>query len=99
MAANELELRKREATARAEFHRGVATPDDEVGGTLFESHHLAERDPSYWKKHLSTGTPEPGRVLDLLVLKSHWGGNDELDTFDFTLPGQITDYVLSVTFD
>ncbi len=96
---SEVEIRKREAAARAEFHRAVGTPDDEFGATLFVSHHLAELDPSYWTKHLSTETPEPRRVLDLLVLKSHWGGADELDTFDFTLPGQITDYVLSVIFD
>ena len=35
----------------------------------------------------------------MLVLKSHWGGDDELDVFDFTLPEEITDYVLSVAFD
>ena len=99
MAASELELRKCEAAARAEFHRAVGTPDDEFGATLFVSHHLEELDPSYWKKHLSTETPDQRRVLDLLVLKSHWSGDDELGTFDFTLPGEISDYVLSVTFD
>lgn len=99
MAASEVEIRRREAAARAEFHRAVGTADDEFGATLFVSHHLDELDPSYWKKHVSTETPDQRRVLDLLVLKSHWGGDDELDTFDFTLPGEITDYVLSVTFD
>jgi hypothetical protein len=99
MAASEIEIRRREAAARAEFHRAVGTPDDEFGATLFVSHHLDELDSSYWKKHLSTETPDPRRILDLLVLKSHWGGNDELDAFDFTLPEEITDYVLSVSFD
>jgi hypothetical protein len=65
----------------------------------FVSHHLDELDPSYWKKYLSTETPDQRRVLDLLALKSHWGGDDELNAFDFTLPGEITDYVLSVAFD
>jgi hypothetical protein len=99
MASSEVEIRRREAAARAEFHRAVGTADDEFGATLFVSHHLDELDPSYWKKHLSTETPDPRRVLDLLVLKSHWGGDDELDAFDFTLPEEITDYVLSVAFD
>jgi hypothetical protein len=99
MAASEVEIRRREAAARAEFHRAVCTADDEFGATLFVSHHLDELDASYWNKHLSTETPDPRRVLDLLVLKSHWGGDDELETFDFTLPGEVTDYVLSVTFD
>lgn len=38
-------------------------------------------------------------MLDLLGLRSHWGGEDEIDIFDFTLPDQVTDYVLSVRFD
>jgi hypothetical protein len=99
MTASEVETRRREAAARAKFHSAFGTADDEFGATLFVSHHLEELDPIYWKKHLSTATPNPRRVLDILVLKSHWGGDDELDTFDFTLPGDITDYVLSVTFD
>jgi hypothetical protein len=99
MAASDVEIRRREAAARAQFHTAFGTAEDEFGATLFVSHHLDELDPSYWTKHLSTETPDPRRVLDLLVLKSHWGGDDELDTFDFTLPEKITDYVLSVTFD
>jgi Protein of unknown function (DUF2004) len=99
MASSEVEIRRREAAARAEFNRAIGTTDGEFGVTLFVSHHLNELDPSYWKTHLSTETPDPRRVLGLLVLKSHWGGDDESDGFDFTLPGEITDYVLSVTFD
>lgn len=68
---------------------------------LFASHHLEELDPSYWKQH--TGTPSPSReqILGLLELRSHWGeeGEDGIDVFDFTLPGGVTDYVISVRFD
>jgi hypothetical protein len=35
----------------------------------------------------------------VLVLREHWGGPDELEHFDFTLPGEVTDYVVSVRFD
>jgi Protein of unknown function (DUF2004) len=63
------------------------------------SHHLEELDSSYWKKHLSTETPDPQRILELLELRSHWGGDDEIETFDFTLPEEVTNYVISVKFD
>jgi hypothetical protein len=38
------------------------------------------------------------------VLRSHWGDDDDgdeegIDTFDFTLPDEVTDYVISVRFD
>jgi hypothetical protein len=33
------------------------------------------------------------------VLQSHWGGDDELKTFDFTLPDDATNYLISVRFD
>lgn len=28
-----------------------------------------------------------------------WGGDNDLDTFDFTLPDDVTQYVISVSFD
>ena len=99
MPTNPDEIKRREAAARTAINKAFGTADDEFGATLFVSHHLEELDSSYWKKHLSTETPEPRRVLDLLVLRSHWGGDDEIDTFDFTLPEEVTDYVISVTFD
>lgn len=37
-------------------------------------------------------------VIGLLVFRSSWGKND-LETFDFTLPGDVTNYVVSVQFD
>src|SRR6185436_7826188 len=88
-----------EAAARAAIKKAYSTAADEFGATLFVSHHLKELDSSYWKKHLSTETPEPRRVLELLQLRSHWGGDDEMDTFDFTLPEDATNYVISVAFD
>jgi hypothetical protein len=37
-------------------------------------------------------------VLGLLVCRSSWGEND-LENFDFTLPGDGTQYVVAVHFD
>jgi hypothetical protein len=99
MPANPDEIKRREAAARTAIQKVFGTPDDEFGATLVVSHHLEELDSSYWKKHLSTETPEPRRVLELLVLHSHWGEDDEIDTFDFTLPEQVTNYVICAKFD
>jgi len=99
MPASPDEIKRREATARAAIKQAFGTADDEFGVTLFVSHHLEALGSSYWKKHLSVEAPDPHRVLELLEMHSHWGGDDEIDTFDFTLPGEVTSYVISVTFD
>ncbi|MDT9001762.1 DUF2004 domain-containing protein [Paucibacter sp. APW11] len=65
---------------------------------LFIEHHLDELPNSYWVEHLSSGDPQPSAVLGLLVLRDSWG-EDDAENFDFTLPGDVTDYVLSVHFD
>ena len=99
MSASPDEIKKREAAARAAIKKAFGTADDESGATLFVSHHLEELASSYWKKHLSTETPQPRLVLDLLELHDHWGGDDEIERFDFTLPEDVTNYVISVRFD
>lgn len=92
------EISRRETAARAAINSALAKEGDDSGVALFVSHHLAELGPSYWKKHLATETPNSKLVLDLLELKSHWGGNDEIENFDFTLPGEVTDYIICVRF-
>jgi hypothetical protein len=99
MPTNPDEIKKREVAARIAIKNVFGTADDEFGATLFVSHHLKELNSSYWKKHFSTETPEPRLVLELLELRSHWGGDDEIDTFDFTLPERASNYVISVAFD
>ena len=86
-------------SARATFNNLIDATHDDLGARLFVFHHLKELDSSYWQKHLSTATPGWRRVLEMLVLDSHWGGDDELDIFDFTLPDGATNYVVSVSFD
>jgi hypothetical protein len=99
MSSNTQEIQKCEAAARAAIKKAFNPSDDESAVTLFISHHLQELDSAYWQKHFSTEKPDPQGILDLLVLRSHWGGDDELDTFDFTLPEDVTNYVISVSFD
>ena len=110
MNPNDQEVARRTSAALAAIKRSA----DEGGGgdfgpTLFASHHLAELDAAYWEKHAGTSRPSTRQILDLLVLRSHWGDDDDdddddegdggIDTFDFTLPGDVTDYVISVRFD
>ncbi|SFJ00607.1 DUF2004 domain-containing protein [Planctomicrobium piriforme] len=99
MSSNPTEIQRRESVARAAIKNAFGKPEAEWSVTLFVTHHLGELDSSYWIKHLSTGTPEQHRVLELLELRSHWGGDDEIENFDFTLPDEITNYVISVNFD
>lgn len=92
--------RRRNAALNA-IKRAFGTAADAHGATLFVSHHLEELGDDYWQKHCGTALPEPKQVLDILTLRSHWGDDDDdgIDTFDFSLPGDVTDYVISVSFD
>ena len=95
------EIERRTAAALAAIKASYGTAEAEYAATLFVSHHLEEIEAAYWTKHFGDPTPEPAQILDKLVLRSHWSDEDDdgLDTFDFTLPDDATDYVLSVQFD
>ncbi|OEZ62933.1 DUF2004 domain-containing protein [Duganella sp. HH105] len=99
MVVNVDEVVRREKLAIAAIKRAMGTEDGDVN--LFVSHHLDELDGEYWLKHLGTESPDATQILDIIRLRSHWGG-DEIDgikNFDFTLPDDVTDYVISVSFD
>jgi hypothetical protein len=95
------EIERRKNAAIAAIKEAFGTEEDEYGATLFVSHHLEEIDEDYWQSHLGSPNPEPKQVLDILVLQSQWGdaNSDGMDTLDFTLPGDVTDYLISVSFD
>ena len=99
MAANPDEIKRREVAARAAIKNALEPADGESEVALFISHHLEELEPAYWKQHFATEAPGTQRILDSLVLQSHWGGDDEIETFDFTLPADATNYLISVSFD
>ena len=95
------EVERRTAAALAAIKQSLNDGTGEFSVALFISHHLEEMDSKYWKKHVGTARPSPEQALDLLVLRSHWAEDDEdgLDIFDFTLPHEVTDYVITVRFD
>jgi hypothetical protein len=101
MSKSDKEIARRTAAALAAIKQSLGAEDSPV--SMFASHHVEELDAAYWKKHASTAKPTPKQVVDLLELRSHWGGDgdddDGIDVFDFTLPGDVTDYVISVRFD
>lgn len=92
------EVEKRSNLALAAIKQAFGTQADEYGATMFVNHHLEEIPQDYWQERLGTASPEPAAVLGLLELRSNWGEN-EIETFDFSLPGDVTDYVVSVHFN
>lgn len=72
------------------------TEQGEYGIDEFVSHHLDELPASYWEKHIGTSKPTNEQVINLLILRSKW---DDEEVYDFTLPDDVTDYVVSVSFD
>jgi antitoxin component HigA of HigAB toxin-antitoxin module len=96
MATNKIAERQRLALEAIKQAFGTEAGEDSIN--LFVEHHLAELPEAYWKEHLAIASPDPGAVLSLLQFRSSWG-EDDLEHFDFTLPGEVTNYVVSVRFD
>ena len=100
MANVNQEIERRTATALAAIKQAMNANDEDSGVPLFVSHHLDEIEDSYWQEHTDSPHPKPEQVLDLLEIRSHWGDDDDdgIDTFDFTLPNDATNYVIAVRF-
>ena len=96
MTAVEVERRQKMALDAIKHTFGTDAGEDNVN--LFIEHHLEELPQSYWMQHLGSSTPEPTAVIGLLQLRSTWG-EDDIEYYDFTLPDEVTDYVVSVHFD
>jgi hypothetical protein len=92
-------LQKRIKLALEAIKAAFGSEDDEFGTTLFVSHHLAELEESYWEEHLQTSAPAPSKVLDILVLSPRWTSDHGINGIDFTLPGDVTNYIICVNFD
>ncbi len=100
MTIDQNEIERLKQIALDAIEQSLNTEAGEFDATLFVSHHLDELDDQYWQKHLGTSSPKPAEVLKLLCLKSHWGDDDDgIDTFDFYLPDEVSDYMMCVRFD
>lgn len=78
------------------IRKSSGTEQGEYGIDEFVSHHLDELPKSYWEKHLGTARPSHEQVIGLLILREKW---DDQEVYDFTLPDEVTNYVVSVSFD
>lgn len=76
------------------------TPEGEFGPTLFVSHHLEELKENDWIDAIKLTKPNPEQVLNALILVDEWSSKDNgvNDTFDFSLPNEITNFLISVRF-
>jgi len=92
------EIANRQMLALQAVKQAFGTESGAENIDLFVEHHMAEVPSAYWKKHLHTTGPDPAAVIGLLQLRSSWGEGD-MEYFDFTLPGEVTNYVVSVHFD
>lgn len=101
MPLDEAELSRRAKVALEFIKRDLGAEAGESMSHLFATHHLDELDAVYWQAQLKTDRPDPAQVLDLLCLRQHWGDDEDdgMDTLDFGLPRDVSDYVLSVRFD
>ena len=86
--------------ARSAIRSLLGTPEGEDSVTLFVEHHLDELDAEYFSNTFGTSSPDASRIVDSLVLVGSWSEEDDgnINVFDFSLPGKVTDHVLSVRF-
>lgn len=94
-------VERREQLARRAMLDALENQQAEDSVELFIQHHLEEVESVYWQKHFGTATPTPLQVLAFLVLAHQWEDEDldSYDMLDFTLPDEITNYVICVSFD
>lgn len=92
--------KERQVAAREAIKSLYGKPQGKYGPTLFVSHHLEEIEPEYWLRTVGVPQPSPEQVLEALVFMDAWtsGSGDTVNTFDFRLPGNVTNYLLSVRF-
>lgn len=69
---------------------------------LYVEHHLQEISPQYWQKHTGLTRPNAKQVIELLSTKrflNFHSVEENDDSIDFSLPENVTSYVLCVAFD
>lgn len=91
---------KLESLALEKIKSLFGTPEGEFNSTLFISHHMEELEEADWLSLLKVKQPKPQQILKALVLVDKWDSNEDgqINTYDFSLPENITDYLISVRF-
>lgn len=101
MTSTPNELARRTQVALEAIQGSAGTEAGKFGADLFVSHHLEEIDAAYWLERLGTDKPGSRQILGLLmpIFDSNKSDDDGFETLDFTLPGDVSNYLLSVQFD
>lgn len=91
-------------TARRSILSAGIQSEDYPGIGLFVSHHIDELSADYWMNQTGTAKPSADAILNLLQAMEIDDEEADLDeegemVIDFTLPGEATQYLLSVTLD
>ncbi len=86
--------------ALSEIRSLLGVPAGEDSVSLFIDHHLEELEPEYFVETYGTASPEASQIIDSLVFVDAWSSEDDgnIDVFDFSLPGNVTNYLISVRF-
>ena len=92
---------KRETIARAKLLEFLGTEEGEFGPVLFVNHHKEELDSEYWQRVFGNTDPTPEEIIKGLVLVDSWASQEDgnFDTYDFSLPDAVTNYLVTVRFD
>ncbi len=91
-------LKLRQKRASEELKKIFNTEKGVDNINVFIEHHKKEISTDYWKEHLKTSNPTSLEILNYIEFKTAWGEND-IEYLDFTLPDDVTQYVLSVHFN
>lgn len=86
-------------TAILETH-AANEKNEENSVVLFASHHLAELDAESLEAATGQAKPDQKTLLSKLVLLDSWTDEDTgTHVMDYTLPNDVTNYLLSVKYD
>ena len=87
--------------AQKEIEKRFGSPDGEMSVNLFVSHYKEELRADEWKALLGETNPTDKDILKCIVFKDSWDseGDGNVDTYDFSLPNGLTQYVVSLRFD
>jgi len=77
------------------------TEEGEYSTDLFVSLHLEELDEQVLRSMLGGEIPTSQNLLDALVFVGAWSSKDDgaVDVYDFSLPDDVSQYLLSVRFE
>ena len=96
-------VEKRVAEAHAALLSELKNAGDDSEVTEYIEHHLDELEEGYWSEVCGASNPSVSEVAAKLTVQPFWleealQGEADLDRVDFTLPRDVTDYVLCVEY-